>query len=356
MPTVTLDTFLACSLMLILALSAMLSVPKIVQSHIDGLQGQEKTGYYLQLIRNILLRAGDPIDWGSHPEVAPTIFGLAEAGTRSALFFDLDIDKVTRLNPENEHAINYAQIFTAIGVRDVSWEIVVKPLFEISVSLASTEQLTGGTRYTFTFLSQRAGQPVACDMSCFVFAADFTEKKTASTDSDGKGVLVAELPFTVNGTAALVTIAKSAVNPSIVSYNVHVFSHNAPALPANASLTRLSPLNYSLTVEHGQADVEIAGAWCFSFDYNFSLNKISEDAQETVYEIPRLADSGPILLLVACSNASCNSLEWVSYPQVPLQIGSEPQNSSIAVAGSFTDLVAVRDAIYECIITVSGPA
>lgn len=355
MPTITVDTFLACSLMLILVLSAMLSVPKIIQGHVDDLQGLELTEYYLQLAKYLMLNPGTPVDWGDAASSLPSTFGLAKKG--STCFYDLDIDKVSRLNADNEYAINYAQLFTMLNVKDVALEIELKPFFELSVSLASSEQNISETRYVFAFLSQKSGLPIACDVSCFVLAGNnFIQKVALSTNSEGKGTVTVDIPFTANGTAILVSLAKSTTNSRMVSYNVYCFGHNSPPPLPNATFTRLSPLDYNLTVSLKQLDFEVSGAWVFTFNYNFSLNKIAEESQRVFYEIPRLIDASPMIIVAACGNASVSHLEWVSYPQVPLQIGYEPVSSNMVIVASFMQAVAINDALYECVVTVGGLA
>lgn len=354
MPTITIDTFLACSLMLILVSSAMLSLPRVLQPHVDELRRQKRFEYYQQFIKYILLNPGFPENWGSIMDASPTVFGLAKEVPYS--FYDLDIDKVSRLNKDNEYAITYAQLFALLGIRDATLKIEFKPLFDISVSLVSSEQTEEETFYTFNFFTNRAGLPIPSELSCFVIAKSYHEKISLVTMPDGKCTVTVGVPNESNGAVALVSFAKASANPEITSYNMYIFAHNSTAPPPNTTFTRLSPVDYKLVLRLKEAGFDILDAWVFSFNYNFSLSRIEEDGLRIVYEIPRLLDASPMIILVACSNASHYFLEWVSYPQIPLSIGYDAENTKSKTQETyvFTYLISIDKALYQCIVTMGG--
>jgi len=351
MPTITIDTFLACSLMVILVSSAMLSLPKVLQAHMDGLQGQKKIEYYQQFVKYILLNPGFPEDWGSIKDALPTVFGLAEGNPYS--FYCLDIDKVSRLNEDNEYAVNYAQVFTLLGMKDATFKIQFKPLFDISVSLISSEQGEKEIYYTFNFFTNKDGLPIASELSCFVVVKDYSEKIGLITASDGRCTVTIGVPYASNDTVMLVSFARALANSEMVSYTIYSFAHNSLELPPNKTFTRLSPINYELVVRLKESDFDISNAWVFSFNYNFSLNKIEDDDSRIVYEIPRLRDTSPAILVVACSNASHYFFEWGSYPQLPLSLGYDLDASNrIQETFVFTYLIRINEALYQCVVTI----
>ena len=77
MPATSIDTFFACSLLVILVVSAMATMPRVVSPMLDGLANKNDVERLQQLAQYIVLSTGAPTDWGSIPEVSPTDFGLA---------------------------------------------------------------------------------------------------------------------------------------------------------------------------------------------------------------------------------------------------------------------------------------
>lgn len=64
MPASSVDTFFACSLMVILTVSAMVGTAKVVQPYINDLSAMNGVERYRGLAEYILLSAGNPSNWG----------------------------------------------------------------------------------------------------------------------------------------------------------------------------------------------------------------------------------------------------------------------------------------------------
>jgi hypothetical protein len=95
----------------------------------------------------------------------------------------------------------------------------------------------------------------------------------------------------------------------------------------------------------------------FTFNYDFSLTEKARGEQTLEYYIPRLADSSPMIMVLTGNNGSTSFAEWVSYPQLPIQIGA---NFNESIAGtqivSLSNVVTINHALYEVVTTWGGTA
>jgi len=112
MPAISIDTFFACSLMVLLVLSAMAGTSKLLYPQLNNAGNENIAKRYREISRYILLSAGTPSNWGENSQSIPETFGLAEADSDNP--YELDVDKVSRLNTENRFALSYAQMFTTL--------------------------------------------------------------------------------------------------------------------------------------------------------------------------------------------------------------------------------------------------
>jgi hypothetical protein len=96
-------------------------------------------------------------------------------------------------------------------------------------------------------------------------------------------------------------------------------------------------------------------AQVFTFNYNFSLTEKAQGEQTLEYYIPKLADSSPMIIMLAGNNGSTSFAEWVPYPQLPLQVGAN-FNGSIAGAQivSLSHVVIINNVLYEVVTKWGG--
>ena len=286
---------------------------------------------------------GEPESWGQGG--TPSSLGFASGSEP----YELDTDKVTRLNPSSAYSVNYSSLWQALGVDDISFCIEVKPLFESTLSLVSSQAEGGETTYNFTLSTASGGYPVQCDVSYYLMLGNSTYTSSGSTDSSGLGAVTFTLPGSTNGTALLISIAES--EASIMSHEVLPFAHNSEATNALGSFATLSPLNHTLSVEY----VTNATAWrvaVFSRDYAFNLT-----SGESGYAVPRLLDGGPMVLALTGVNGSECWAEWAAYPQVPLAVGADMSDDylvSDVVRESY--VVEVSGGLYRFEVLFRSPA
>jgi hypothetical protein len=339
--------------MIILALSAMIGTSKIMAPYLKDLSQTDDAERFQQLASHILLNTGTPTNWGQIIDTAPTSLGLARAD--SLLPYELDIDKVSRLNSRNSHTISYAELWEALGAQDVAFQIDIKPLFELSVSLVSNSSVGSQTVYEFEVAAKKSGMPLATSLNCYVVIKGYVNETMSSTTSNGVGSLSISVPNSVNGTALLLVFARGQMSPQIVSFTTYAFGHKSPFPLPNGTFTRLIPLNHVLNASLASSATQILKAQIFSFSYNFSLTEKAAGVQTEEYLIPQLLDSSPMIMVLTGYNGSTSFTEWVSYPQLPLQTGVDfNQSTAGSKIFSLSHIVTINSALYEVVTKWGG--
>jgi len=355
LPSSSIDTYLACSIMIILVLSAMAGETKILAPYLNDLSHQNDNERFQQLASHLLLSAGTPANWGQIIGATPDGLGLAKAD--SSLPYELDVDKITRLNSENDFSLPYSELWKSLGVHDVAFQIEVKTIFDLSIALISSTILENETRCVFSVTTKKSGMPVSTDLSGYALVNNFAVNVLSSTSSNGVGSIEVDIPNSESGPALLMVFAKAKVNPRMVSFSVYAFGFNSVSPLPNRTFAVLSPLNYVLNASLVNSNVEILNAQVFTFNYDSDLTEKAQGIQTLEYYIPRLADSSPMIIVLTGNNGSTSFAEWVTYPQLPIQVGAN-FNESIAGAKiiSLSHVVTINHALYEVVTKWGGTA
>ena len=339
MPTASIDLFLASSAMILLVVGAIYSTDIVVEPYLA--QKGVPIERYQQIGRYMLLSRGEPEDWGI--DGIPTSLGFSAGGS-----YELDIDKVTRLNPSNTNALNYSTLWEALGIDDVSFRISMDMPFNLTLSLSSSQIVGGDTTYTFEASTTRRGYTLPTTVRYYVAVRDFNDSRTGATDIGGSGSVEFSISNSHNGTALLVGFAQ--LEPSIVSYCVLPFAHNTTTLDPAGTYAALSPLNYNLDVNLTEG-ASVLNAAVFSLGYMFKITGSGES-----YVIPHLLDASPMVLVVTGVKDSSYWAESVAYPQVPLAIGADMSDDyAISAIASAPFLVDVKGALYRFEVRFRSP-
>jgi len=349
MPATSVDTFFACSLMVILVASAMVSTAKLVQPYLNDLTTTNGVDRCRSLVEYMLLATGTPADWGRNKNTTPSTFGIAAQNLQP---YTLDPDKVSRLNSENVFSLTYPQLLAALGTPDASLNLRIQPVFQVTIDLVSHQDLENETLYTFQVATTKSGFPVSTRLSCYVAAEPYTANVISWTDLDGEGTINATLPNALNGTALLAVFAKMEAYPRMMAVTVYSFGHNSETPIPNRTFLRLSPLAHTLNVSLRNSNSEISEAYVFTCSYYFSLSPTASGNQSLEYDIPRLLDVSPKILVVNGNNGTTSFSEWTLYPQIPLEIGadfSDPNTKSKAIA--LTYVVSIDGVLYDAMAT-----
>ena len=309
---------------------------------------QNDTERLHQLAQHLLLNTGTPTNWGSLRDRVPTSLGLADS--TALLPYQLDIDKITRLNNLNTFSLTYSQLWQSLGVGDVSFRVEIKTLFNITATLTLTTVGVNETTYEFDLYAHKSGTPVSASLRSYVVVGDYVDSVASSTAANGHSSVSVAIPNSMNGTALLVTFAKAESDQQIVAFDVSAFSHNSPEPLPNRTFTQLSPLNHALNVNFTYPSAEVRKALVFTHNFNFTLTEKSHSAQTAEYDIPRLLDSSAIILVLTGFNGSFSFAEWVSYPQLPLTVGADFDSADTgAKTVAFSEIVAINSALYEVV-------
>jgi len=352
MPAISIDTFFACSLMVLLVLSAMASASKLLYPHINAMDTNTAERYE-SVSKYLLLNDGTPSNWGQNCQVIPENFGLAKAGSDNQ--YELDIDKVSRLNNENLYAVSYPQIFTALGMSDVSFRIEVEPIFEAALNLTATFEGANETSYEFEILTQKQGVPVQAELKFYVVAENYLETSHACVSS-GRTYVNTTISNDVNGPVLVVVFARSVSNAKIVSFSAYRFAHNSTEPKPKGTFLGLSPLNYKLNVSLICPETDLSDAYALSFNYSSTLTQTANNSQSATYNIPRFLDPSPTLIVATGWNSTSFFTEWTAYPQIPLQTGMDfASSTTLSNVFAYTYLVTIDPALYKCTIWLGGP-
>jgi hypothetical protein len=353
MPATSVDTFFACSLMVLLVLSAMAGASKVLYPQISNSVDEFAYERYMEISKHLLLNPGEPADWGQNSQVVPEKFGLAEANAE--ILYALDIDKVSRLNDQNRFSLSYAQMFASLKISDVSFRIEIEPIFEVSINLTATFHAENETIYKFEVSTEKQGAPVEAELKYYVVAENHFEGSQAHT-SNGVAAFNVTLPENVGGPALLVVFAKAVYNVRMVSFSVYAFEHSLGEPQPVGTFLRLSPLNHTLEAFFGYQEITLTEAYALTFNYSSTLAKIANGNQSATYSIPCFQDSSPILLVVTGRNSTAFFAEWTSYPQVPLQTGVNFDDSTtISNVFAYSYIVTIDNALYRCKLWLGGP-
>jgi hypothetical protein len=346
LPTTSIDTFFACTLLVSVAIIATAFLAGTMQTQITGIQDTNKQDYLRAISDHIVSGYGAPIDWGIQGGT-PNSFGLSKSDATN--LFDLDQDKVTRLNSQNIYSLSYLEIFDSARLNNIALGLSVSQMLQIHIELSSNETADNNTAYTFrVFVEQDAG-PVSADLHCYALASDFESDVFNETSSLGIGALTVELPNSFSGPVVLILFARAMFDDRLTAFEVYSFGHLSEMPKPNRTLLGLSPLNHTLTITPNSHNAIVGNVSAFSYCYQSNLTSTSN----TSYLIPQFTDCSPIVLLVQGTDGNKKFCEWTAYAQVPLTIGADFSRSETNV---FVYDVTVDGVLYKLTLRLGDVA
>ena len=338
MPTTSIDTFFACSLLVSVVIIATAFLAGTMQTQINSMQTLNKPDFLRALSDRIVSGCGSLENWGSSGGV-PLSFGLSEVNCQG--LNEIDADKICRLNSQNDFALSYTDALKASSLSNVAFGVSISQMLQIEVTFSGSSISEDFTSYSFQISVNQGSAPVMADLHCYVLTSDFENNVTSSTDSSGNGYVSAEIPNSASGPGMLVVFARASFDDRVTAYTVFPFATATSSPEPNLTFLDLSPLNYELNVTAKNPSTFLTGAYAFSFSYQSNLTSNSE---ESTYLIPQLVDSSPIVLVVSGVCELANFNEWVAYPQVPMNFGADLSNSESNV---FVYPVTINGCLYE---------
>ena len=338
MPTASIDFTMATLAIIMVIAGALYGVNMVAAPYLETSKSESR---YYQIGRNILLSEGNPVDWGR--EGTPISFGLADGSEA----YSLDINKVSRLNPENEYAVKYSTLWRTLGVYDVSLRMEISQIYNLSLSLELLIDNGENTTYTFHAVCTRDGFPIESNMSYYVTVRSSTYMATGTTGSNGIGTVQFTIPDSLSGTALLIGFSK--IQDSMVTYHVLPFAHGSIAPQPENTYATLSPLNHLLYYSITNGSAINAAIYTFSYTFNLSANN-------SEYLIPTLKDRSPMILSLTGITGAEYWAEYVAYPQIQFEVGAT-MNSDYIISdvSTYTYIINVEGTYYKLKIQFRSP-
>jgi len=344
------ETLLSCYVMVLIVISAiagtsMYTAPFVRSRYINY---AFDSGY--RLAEYWLINPGVPTNWGEITNLSLENFGLAK--NKITLPYELDIDKVSRLNDKNRFHIDLFDAVKAMNIRNRIVKIKISLLFNIHVNMTGKIVRETSTVYQFKIRTEKDGWLIDSEIRYYVTLESYIYENEIS--SQGTSVINFSLPNYLSGIALLVVFARA--GNMVVSYATYSFSHNVSQDPNRVgSLLQLSPLNFTLYIERYFSNERITNVRVFSYNYTFEIERISDWNRLMRYRIPKLLDSSILVIVVSGYNETDPFVEWTTYPQIPLVFGCRFDRFNDAYHSTlYPFIVTVHHALYNCEIILGG--
>jgi len=346
MPAISIDSFFAYTLIVIVVVLSMAATTKIVMPYMASLQDVNEEEYLLRIVEHTLTSAGSPANWGQNSSLSLDSFGLAESG---GLAYELDIDKVSRLNSANAYSLSYLEMYNALRVNKVAMHFSFTQVLNVSITLDSNVTIGDSSVYSFTVSVSHDNTPVPGNLQCYIIAENFFNSTTSAISSSGQATVEVTIHNSSSGPALLVVFARSSYDERLTAHAVYPFGHRSTSPQPNSTFLSLSPLNYTLHADPNYSGATLGTSYALTYSYASTLTATSNET----FAIPRLLDFSPKVLAVTGWNSSSFFIEWAAYPQIPLEMGANFQNVECY---SFNFIVAIDRVFYRLNVLCGGPS
>jgi len=344
-PATSIDTFFACMIMVTVALISMAFLGNTLEAQINSTKDANKQSYLQAIADHLLTNVGSPSNWGASG-VAPSDFGLAAAS--STVPYELDLDKVSRLNPLNGNTLSMFQLGESSKL-NIALGITISQILSISVTQKENFTVGGQVYCTFTVSTNVQANPTSASLHGYLLADSYLSEATNQSSSSGYGNLSFEVPANMTQDALLVVFARANYDDRVTSYAIYDFNLSSQQSIPDRSVAALTPQNYTLNVSPSVPDVTVEGGFALSFGFQQNLTSTSGSQ----YRIPALIDHSPFVLVVYGSHDGAFFQQWSAYPQIPLNTGSTFTGSAKNV---FNYLVTVKGTLYNMQISLGDVA
>jgi len=341
-PSTSIDTFFACTIIVAVALIATAFLTSTMQTSINSTQNINKDSYLQAIADHIITNPGAPVNWGTNNN-GPTDFGLAASS--STIPYQLDIDKITRLNSLNNYSLSYFDLENAAKLNNIALGITVSQVMSLNIEQTNNGTIGNDTSLTFAILTSIDSEPISASLNSYVVANNYLSNVTDSTSSIGVGYVTVQIPSAATDNAMLIVFARASFDDRVTSYAIYNFVNSMQeSAPSNNILT-LTPLNYTLSFTTNTTDLTILNGYVFSYAYAYSYQQNVTSGQGTSqYLIPTIIDKSPYVLILCGFNNGTYFQEWTSYPQVPLNAGSNFKDSEQNI---FSYIVTINGVLYK---------
>ena len=337
MPTSSFDTFFACTILVAAALIGTAFLASTMQTRITSTQDINKDSYLKAIADRILTNAGSPVDWGTRSAL-PNDFGLASSSSISP--YELDMDKISRLNNLNNYSLSYADMAIAAKLNNIALGIKVSQIMTLNVLQTSNVTVGSNTSFTFTVSAIIDSKPANASLHGYVSADNYLNNVDGTISDIGGCQVTIQIPTSAVSKSLLILFARASIDDRITSYAIYNFANSAEESTPSSTSLDLSPLNYTLNLNDNSPGLTVQNGYVFSYSYQQTLPSI-EGSQTP---IPKLIDNSPLVLVVCGLNGTDYFQEWTAYPQIPLKAGANFEGSEQNV---FSYIVTINGVLYR---------
>jgi len=345
LPTSSFDTFFACTIILAAALIATGFVTSTMQVRIDNTKSINEQSYLQAIADHIVASPGTPSNWGTSSSV-PTDFGIAASA--STIPYELDIDKVTRLNSQNDYSISYFDMETTSRLNSIALGIAVSQIMEVSIEQLSSSTSSGETSFILSISTSIDSEPVSASLNCYVVAKSYLDNMTSSTSGTGLGYVTVQIPTVAIDNAMVIVFARASFDDRITSYAIFNLSNSTQETIPTSDFLTLNPIDYKLSFSTNSSELTIQNGYVFSYSHRQNLAYMPSAMQ---CAIPEIVDKSPLIMVVDGVDNGTYFQQWVSYPQVPFDRGSDFSGSQQNV---FSYTVTINGVLYRLDISFGG--
>ena len=337
MPTSSFDTFFACTIIVAVALIGTAFLGSTMQDRIASTQDINKDNYLKALADRIVTNPGSPTDWETKSAL-PEDFGLASISSYSP--YELDIDKICRLNNLNNYSLSYPELSNAYKLNNLALGIKVSQFITVKIQQSSNFTEGGVTSFSFTVTTSIDSKPTSADLHSYVVADTYLTEINSTIPDMGVGNVTIQIPTARTYTALLLIFARSSIDERLTSYAIYNFAHSTQESTPSSTILALSPLNYTLSINDSSPGLTVQNKYVFSYSNQQTIS--SNTSSQTPF--PKLIDKSPIVLVVCGSNGTDQFQEWTAYPQVPLRISANFEGSEQNI---FSYIVLVNGVLFR---------
>lgn len=337
MPTSSFDTFFACTILVAAALIGTAFLGSTMQARIIGTEDINKGSYLKAIADHIITNPGTPTNWGSSIGI-PADFGLAAITSTNP--YELDLDKITRLNSLNNYSLSPADMANTAKLNNIALGITVSQIMTINISQSNNITIGSEVSFTFTISTSIDSKPQSSNLHCYIATDNYIANITSTTPDNGIGHVTVQIPSATTNNTLLIVFARASIDNRITSYAIYNFANQAQESTPSSTDLAPSPLDYTLSFNESSPDLTVQNAYVFSYSYQQIITSI----QSNQCSIPKLIDTSPLVIVVRGLNSANYFQEWTAYPQIPLKAGANFNGSEQNI---FSYLVTVNGVLYR---------
>jgi len=336
LPSNSFDTFFACTIIVAAALIATAFLSSTLQARITSTQDINKDIYLNAIADHLVTNPGTPVNWGISTSV-PQDFGLAQS--QSSIPYELDMDKVSRLNSQNSAFLTYVDLANATKLTNIALGIRVEQILSISINQIENHTVGSDVWFTFQVTASINSKQADANLHFYVVANNYLSNSTAVT-SNGYAEIIVQVPAASINHALMVLFARDSLDERITSYAIYNFATATQQSTPNNMAVTLSVNNYVLTCSLKSPSVTVQNGYVLSYAFKSNLTSLSA----TQFTVPKIIEKSPLIILAYGVDSGTYFQEWTAYPQIPLNAGSSFEWSEQNI---FSYLVTIKGVLYR---------